>query len=249
MSGSIDIMEDRPPYVRFERRAVENKDATKREGRWVGKDVDFVLITPAYTKDKIVREVAPWFEKLEGDARNNRIPSTWIPKYKAQYAAWQNGQELPAEGTPIRGWGVISPALQELLISQQILTVEDAAGMNEDAIRRTGMAGNDIRNKARAHLKAAKDTGHLVLENSELRQKLDLAERNVATLAEQVKTLAARLDSGDRFHVEQSAAPTVEIADVLPDEDDDINARYTAKFGKPPHHRMKPESIRAALEG
>lgn len=29
----------------------------------------------------------------------------------------------------------------------------------------------------------------------------------------------------------------------------DFAALYTEKFGKPPHHRMKPETIKAALDG
>ena len=28
-----------------------------------------------------------------------------------------------------------------------------------------------------------------------------------------------------------------------------LEQRYTEKFGKPPHHRMKPETIEAALRG
>lgn len=34
-----------------------------------------------------------------------------------------------------------------------------------------------------------------------------------------------------------------------PPKSDDLSARYEAKFGKKPHHKMKPESIEEALNG
>ncbi len=214
--------EERPPYVRFERRAVEDKPASEREGRWVGKDVDFVKITPAYTKDVIVRDVKGWFEKLAHDERNGRIPNTWIPHYKRAYQAWQDGQEPPIDGMPIRGWAVISPAQQEMLCGVGILTVEDLAGLPEDAFRRVGMGAAKLKNLAIAAMQAAKSHGPLVMENASLKERLDLAERNVATLVEQVNALKAVVDKGGMVTrletFDEPAAPPIAASDLLDDE-------------------------------
>ncbi len=222
MSSVVDLAtrEERPPYVRFERRPVQNKPRSDAEGRWVGEDKDFVLITPSYTKDVIVREVAGWFEKLEGDFRNGRIPNTWVPHYRRAYEAWKNGQELPLDGMPIRGWSVISPAQQEALVSMNIRTVEDLAQVTEDGIRRIGMGGVKMKNLAIAALKAAREHGPIVMENAELKAQLDLANKNVETLTEQVAALRAAVESGVSarspvFHEEQPA--TITADDILED--------------------------------
>lgn len=45
-------------------------------------------------------------------------------------------------------------------------------------------------------------------------------------------------------------APEISAADLMDDVDvSDPVAAYTAKFGKAPHHKMKPETILAALKG
>ena len=47
---------------------------------------------------------------------------------------------------------------------------------------------------------------------------------------------------------ETAPAPIV-FPDVLKESDEDLAKRYEEKFGRPPHHRMKRESIEAALDG
>lgn len=210
--SDIEIRQEKPAYVTFERRPVQDVAASEREGRYIAKDVDYVKITPAYTKDVMIHKVSDWFPKLENDVRNERIPAMWVDHYRKHYAAFQNGQELPLEGTPIRGWGVLSPAQQETLIRCTILTVEDLAGVNDDGIRRIGMGGVDLKNKAIAFLKSAKDTGSLVLENARLRAQLDVAEKNVEGLSKSVEELSAVVERLDRMSVpRETPPPPVEI--------------------------------------
>ena len=241
--------EEKRPYCKFVRGAVEDHAASLKTGHYVAKDVDMVHITPAYTKDVIIREVGSWFEKLEGDFRNGRIPESWIPGYKKQYEMWKSGQEMPLDGTPIRGWGAISPALQETLCRMNILTVEDAAKMNDDALRRIGMGSVEVKNKAIATLKANESVGPVVMENAELRKKLDLAEANVQSLTEKVNRLAAMVE-GQTPHETPSIAASDLMDDPAPAQLDmkGLVAAYTKKFGEKPHHRMKPETIKAKLE-
>lgn len=111
--GEVSNREERPAYVRFERRPVEDKEASIREGRYMAKDVDFALITPPYSKDCVEQKVTRWLEDLERGVRDGRIPQQWATLWKEGYQKWQNGQEMPLHGTPILGWGVISPAQAE----------------------------------------------------------------------------------------------------------------------------------------
>jgi len=197
------------PYVRFERRAVENVAKSREEGRYVGVDIDFVNVTPPGSKDVWTNKVSIWLDQLDKDKRDGRIPPEWVDKYSKAYQAWQSGQELPLEGTPIRGWGVISPAQQEALIRLNILTVEVLSSINDEGLRRIGMGAVDMRNKADAWLKQLSKAGKPTLEiaslkkeNSELRTTVETLEKRLEEMAVAVKQLTARpitesIDSDD----------------------------------------------------
>ena len=83
----------------------------------------------SYSKDVMKFKIATWMESLDQEERNGRVPKAWVDNYKAAYRAWQNGQTLPLTGTPIKGWGVLSPAQSETLVRMNVLTVEDLAAM------------------------------------------------------------------------------------------------------------------------
>lgn len=191
MSAIDDVIQRKEvqPYVRFERVSVEDVPASNKAGHYAARDVDMALITPPYSKDIFKTEVAQWFQNLEMEVRNGRVPEEWVAKYKRTYEAWKNGQELPLEGSPIKGWGRISPAQQDVLIRMNILTLEDLALINDEGMRRIGMGAIDMRNKAVAELAAAKDIGPVVMENSDLKKRLTLSEANVGQLTATVKEL------------------------------------------------------------
>jgi hypothetical protein len=131
--------EERPAYVQFERRAVEDKPASIREGRYIAKDVDIALVTPAYSKDCMEQKVDQWLSNIDRNLREGRVPQTWVDQWKESLKRWKEGQEMPLNGTPIKGWGVISPAQQATLIGINCRTVEDLAAINDEGIRRVGM--------------------------------------------------------------------------------------------------------------
>lgn len=182
---------DRPAYVRFERRAMEDKAATLAAGTGtvIYKNVDFAKITPPYSKDVIEVKVAQWLLNMEMDVRNERMPKEWMERYKAAYKAWLNGQELPLNGTPVRGWGVISPAQQETLIRMNILTVEDLGGVNDEGIRRIGMGGTELKHKAQAWLSQHHDKGPLTLENAALKTQVGNLQAQLAQLTQVVQQI------------------------------------------------------------
>lgn len=184
----LDIKE-RPAYVRFERVAVEDKVASLSEGHYVARDVDYALVTSPGSKDIFKSKATNWIADLKLQAETSRIPREWVEQYEKQYKAWKNGQELPLEGTPIRGWGVLSPAQQEMITRSNVLTVEDLANLNEEGLRRLGMGALQLKTKAVAWVTQLQDKGPLVQEiaavrseNAVLKTSLDALQRRVESL-------------------------------------------------------------------
>ena len=201
MSGEVGALlerNDRPAYVRFETLAVENKTASLAAGHYVGTDVDYALITPPYSKDVFKIKVAQWKANLLQDVENGRLPQEWVDRYLDSYKRWKSGQEIPVHGTAIKGWGVLSPAQQETLLRINVLTVEDLAGINDEGIKRIGMGGQDLKNKAVAWLSQLRDKGPLTQEVASLKADKELLEKNIASLSAQVQLLAAQVKA---FHL------------------------------------------------
>lgn len=243
--GDIATREERPPYVRFERRVIEDKQASLREGRYVGKDVDFVVVTPTYSKDEFPAKYESWIENAQKNARDGRMNPKWVELWKEAYKMWKNGQEIPLHGTPIRGWGLISPAQQETLIQMNCKTVEDLAQVNDDGRRRIGMGAMDLQNKAKNYLQATKDHGPITTQITELEKENKILKSQVETLGAQV---AALRTNPVQPMIQTVKEPEITASDLLEDEPEDILRQYEAKFGKPPHHRMKAETILEAIK-
>jgi hypothetical protein len=214
--GEIQQRVDRPAQVEFERRAVEDVPASQKEGRYVAKDVDYVKIFVPYSKDINEMRVDRWFNNLDQYAKQDRIPRDWPANYRKLYQAWKDGQELPLNGTPIRGWGVISPAQQEMLIHLHIVTVEDLANMNDEGSRRVGMGALELKNKARNWLAQLTDKGPLTLKMTQLENENALLKRNLADLQETVSKLLAQ--SGGDARVTVPIADTIAPNDILDEE-------------------------------
>lgn len=169
-----------PPYVVFEKRAVEDRAKELSAGVYGVKDVDFVKVTRPGQRDTVEKEAEAWVSELEKKARDNLAPQSWADHFRKQYEAWKLGQELPLNGTPIKGWQLLSPAQQQNLITFGIRTVEDLAGASDEAIQRLGMGAMSLKQKAANWLSEGKDKGAsaarmtaLEIENKELRDKLE----------------------------------------------------------------------------
>lgn len=229
---------ERPAYVTFHRVPVEDKNRSAAAGYYVAMDVDYVHITPSGTKDVMKFKVPQWFDNMKRDVAMGRMPQQWVDDYKKAYEAWKNGQELPLNGTPIKGWGVISPAQQETLIGLRVLTVEDLASITDEGIRRLGMGAVDLKNKAKAWLSQMDDKGPLTMKVAALEQENAVLRGSVETLERQVASLMAQ-------NGVVPPAAGISAGDILDDEE--IVAQYTAKFGTP-HHRMKVETMAAKLK-
>lgn len=225
--------EDIPPFIRFERVAEEDKKKTLEAGMVQYKNVDYALITPPYSKDLIRKRVDRWFDHEEHNVRNGRISRERFELYKKMYESFKKGEEIPIEGTPIKGWQALNPAQQKTVIGARIRTVEELAGCNDEGLRRLGMGGRDLVNKAKSWLNAASSNGKVAMQNAQLIKENEQLKTTVDSLTEKVDYLIAQME-------QKADNPTF--------AEDNLEEQYIAKFGKKPHHMMKEETIRQKLE-
>lgn len=191
----MQIAEERPPYVTFEIRAVEDRQASIDSGYYQTKDVDFAFITPQGSKDRIERNVKEWFDQLENQCQQGRFKREWLTAYRGSYDAWKSGQELPLNGTAVLTWPVLSPAQAKQAIEHGVRTVEDLAAANEETIGRLGMGGRALKEKAVSWLAAAGSTGKVTEELNALRISNEEAKKRNAELEKQLSEVRAQVAS------------------------------------------------------
>lgn len=246
--GEVLDRKERPAYVRFERVPLEDKASSLQAGHYVAKDVDYALITPPYSKDVFKTKVVQWLADLKQQVNQDRLPREWAERYEEDYNRWKNGQEIPLRGSPIKGWGVISPAQQETIIRMNILTVEDLAGINDEGVKRIGMGGIDLKTKASAWLSQLSDKGPLTQEIASVRSENNQLRTQVENLTKQVENMMTQIKLS-QINSKETEIQSISASDILIDEAPvDVRAEYEKKFGKPAHHRMKEQTIREQLK-
>jgi FtsZ-binding cell division protein ZapB len=221
----VQKLEERPPFVRFETRSFEDREATIKQGHYVGIDVDFALITPSGSKDIIERNVSEWFQQLREQVMQERMNADWANAFYKMYDAFKEGKEAPLVGTPVINWPGLSPSQVKQLVSLNLRAVEDVAIMNEESIARLGMGGRALKDRAVAWLAAARDVGMvaeasaaLKLENEELKRSNENLNQQVQALAAQVAAIA---QAQQHVAAVTATAPQTSIsaADLLDDND------------------------------
>lgn len=195
---SFAIQEARPPYVTFEERSEEDREATLANGRMMLRNVYFANIYPLGSKDCREVEVTEWFTNLKQKVANKQYPREWFEKHQADFEAFKSGQEPLPNGTHVKHWPQIDKATAMNLVSARILTVEDVAGMNQEAMSRVGMGAQTLKNKAENWIKAgnsrkaAAELEKLQAENAALTTRLSSLEEQNRALAAKVDALAAK---------------------------------------------------------
>lgn len=189
----MNIAEARPPYVSFEVRAVEDRTASISAGHYVTKDIDFALITPQGSKDRIELIVSEWFQMLEAEVRANRFPLAWLSAFKEAYKFWKEGLEIPENGFSILNWPILSPSQVRTFLDMGIRTVEDVAAMNEEAIRHIGMGGRSLKQRAADWLASSENVGKASEELSALRQENEHLRESLSAIRKEFEALKASL--------------------------------------------------------
>jgi hypothetical protein len=189
----MEIQKARMPYVMFEMRAVEDRAASIEQGKFMTKDVEYALVTPMGSRDKMEFVYSEWIAQMRTEAENGRLPEEWLAAFERRYDAWKKQEELPVEGTALKTWPPISPAQIKNLATWNVFTVEQLAGANEELIRRMGMGGRALQQTATEWLKAAAGTGKIAMEVAGLKAKLEGLEAVNQQLLEQNKLLRQQM--------------------------------------------------------
>jgi hypothetical protein len=192
--------QQRPPYVEFEQRAVEDRQKTIETGGYTARDVDFAIIRAIGAKDAVEKPAVEWLAHLKQLEQLGDWPREWVKFFHEQYAEWKAGHEITPNGTHVKNWGSVSPAEVATLIAAKILTVEDVAGATEEALQRIGMGARSLKQRAQAWMDSranGKSAEELALLREDNKNQKDIIEQQDSTIKElqrQIDKLATRME-------------------------------------------------------
>lgn len=224
MSSALDVATEllskdgRPAYVQFGTISKELPRRSKEEGRYVAVDVDIVTVRQIGATDSVIFEVERWLCDNDAAVRAKRLAADHARQYAQMYERWKAGQEMPVEGTPIKGWAVISPSQQETIIRAGVRTVEDLATMNAEAAGKIGMGAVMMKNRAQAWVAQAQDKGPLTIEMADLKSTNELLKLQMAKMQDQLTGLqqeAKRRTVPKRQEYEPEAITEEDILDKI----------------------------------
>lgn len=195
MTGAPAINVKDMPYVMFETRTIEDVKATRERNMPVFKDQHYARITPPGSRDVQLEKLPNWWEKLDHEYRSGRVMAQWIEKWKSDYARYEKGQEIPVDGTPIRGWKLLSGAQQETLIRMNILTVEALANINSEAMSHLGIGALEFKRRAESWIQQTQGKAPLAIEMASLKGENDVLKATVQNLTEKVQYLSRQVDA------------------------------------------------------
>lgn len=175
----------KPAIPRFHTRPVEMTFKSEQAGRPIYEDQEFVeILIPGDRRSMVCERVNPE-HKL---------------RWPREYEAFQKGQELPLDGTPLRNWpnSKITPSRVEELAYFNIRTVEELAGVNDLHLQNLGMGARELRQAAITFLEvAAKGTGPLermVAENFRLKDENERLTRELTDANAEARRLTGQLN-------------------------------------------------------
>lgn len=182
---------ERPPYIEFEDRSVEDRNATIASGHLVMKSEHFVVVRAIGSRDSIEFPALAWLDQQDKQAQMGRLSPEWASMYRRKYDAWCNGLEGPVNGFPIRDWSSVNRAMAESLISIGVCSVEDLANANEETLARAGMGARTLQQKAKAFLES-KNGGVNAEEVAALRAEVESKDERIKSLEQRLAALEAK---------------------------------------------------------
>jgi hypothetical protein len=157
---------------------VEDKKKSESAGHPVYVDKEFVKIVVPGDKQTVLCQPAT-------DQHKQRFPKA--------YAAFKNRESKVVEGFPIEQWPQVTRATAMTLKAIHIHTVESLAEVSDSNLGNLGQQGRDLRVKAQAFVRQAKDSAAanaLAVENQSLRDQMSAMQETFSTqLAELEKRL------------------------------------------------------------
>lgn len=158
---------------RFYTAAVEDPIETKKQGRPIFRDDEFVEVKFAGDRQRI--HVAPAHEAF----RRDKVTNEWITyaqEYAPLYKRFKEGLTEETRGTPLSELPFLTEAKRSELKALNIKSAEALASLDGAPLKMLGMGGRDLKNQAQAYLDKANgsaDAVRLTAENDALRRRLD----------------------------------------------------------------------------
>lgn len=113
-------------------------------------------------------------------------------EWPRQWSAYKtNTSYRPSEGTPVEDWPRLDVATVASLKALEFHTVEQIAEASDAAIQRVGMGCYEMRDRAAAYVKSAKDSALAQRQADQLREK----DQEITDLKETLARLGARLEA------------------------------------------------------
>jgi len=238
-NSGVGMMEVRPPYIAFERRAVEHRGLAEVGGGINYVDKDFALVTAQGSRDTTEKLIDEWFPYLRDQVRQGRFPAKWLDAYQESYKAWKNDQEPPLHGTSVKNWPAASAAEVKILVAARVLTIEDLALANEEMLERIGMGARSLKQRAIDWTTGKTGQGALVAQLDALRQVIAGLEVRLANA--EARAAAA-----------ETRTSTVQVVPSAPagmEPLDDRLARARQKDTGPSDDALIGDALNEVLEG
>lgn len=167
--------------INFEVRAKENREATMKAGHFVAKDVDFAVITPIGGNLTVDMEVTDDLLK-----QWKASPET---RYRVEaYTAWKDGAEPPVNGSDLKNWPPMTPAMLKGLRALNIRSVEELADLPDAALTRIGPGSRAMRDKAKEWINASGNLGKVVEELAALKAEIGTLKADNQSLRAKLAT-------------------------------------------------------------
>ncbi|RWI60250.1 MAG: hypothetical protein EOQ93_03035 [Mesorhizobium sp.] len=214
---------------RFFTAAVENPAETKKQGRPIFEDKEFVEVK--FAGDKLRVHVAPAHEKF----RQRKMPNgdsewvTYAQEYQPIYERFKAGLFEQGIGTPLSELTFLTEAKRSELKALNIKTAEALASLDGAPLKMLGMGGRELKNQAQAFLDKANgsaDVTRLAAENEAMKQVIADMQRQLSEIQSNAKSGPAKAKA-----TKASAAPARESGEPSPFEsyeDEDIRNWLTS---------------------
>jgi len=164
-NGMVQFGSDANALVEFRMEPILQGHETEMQGRPIFKDVPFINLRFAGANQTVWDRPA-----TEADKQ----------RFKAQWEAFQRGEEQVSTGTPLKMWPLLSRSQVAELAAFGITTVDQLAAIGDNGLEALGLGGRTLRDQAQSWLRQAADGAELMkvqAENNRLRDDLEALKK------------------------------------------------------------------------
>lgn len=183
-----DVTPDSRLAVRFYSKEMTNHYQSNIDGRPISYMADFVRIEVPGDRNTII-------DTFVNEDHKHRFPLQWA-QFLNEKTEGKTGQEV--QGTLLRDWQILNPAIANDLKHYKFYTVEQVASASDEQIQMLGMAAGmspfALRDKAKAFISQAKDSAFVQMQAEELSKR----DAEIELLKSQIAELIAAQDKPKR---------------------------------------------------